>query len=112
SGKVDLVVQGGRGREEPPDILHTEDGRETVCGVRAHERQGGPVALADVLREEAHAPRADAHGSWGKAIDVLLMQEGVLQGLCGEGSRDVVMELCCALHNFLVRLSPWQQMVY
>ena len=28
-----------------------------------------------------------------------------------EGVRDLVMELCCALHNFRVRLTPWQQMV-
>ena len=28
-----------------------------------------------------------------------------------EGVRDVVMELCCALHNFRVRLTPWQPMV-
>jgi len=28
-----------------------------------------------------------------------------------EGIRDLVMELCCALHNFRVRLSPWQPMV-
>jgi DDE superfamily endonuclease len=27
------------------------------------------------------------------------------------GVRDLVMELCCALHNFLVRLTPWQPMV-
>jgi hypothetical protein len=27
------------------------------------------------------------------------------------GIRDLVMELCCALHNFRVRLTPWQQMV-
>ena len=27
------------------------------------------------------------------------------------GVRDVVMESCCALHNFRVRLSPWQPMV-
>src|SRR5215472_9944980 len=27
------------------------------------------------------------------------------------GIRDVVMELCCALHNFRVRLTPWQPMV-
>jgi len=27
------------------------------------------------------------------------------------GVRDVVMELCCALHNFRVRLTPWQPMV-
>ena len=28
-----------------------------------------------------------------------------------EGVRDVVMELCCALHNFRVRLTRWQPMV-
>jgi hypothetical protein len=27
------------------------------------------------------------------------------------GIRDRVMELCCALHNFRVRLTPWQPMV-
>ena len=27
-----------------------------------------------------------------------------------EEVRDLVMELCCALHNFRVRLSPWQPM--
>jgi hypothetical protein len=28
-----------------------------------------------------------------------------------QGVRDLVMELCCALHNFRVRLAPWQPMV-
>jgi hypothetical protein len=28
-----------------------------------------------------------------------------------QGVRDVVMEICCALHNFRVRLTPWQPMV-
>jgi hypothetical protein len=28
-----------------------------------------------------------------------------------EGIRDLVMELCCALHNFRVRLSPWLPMI-
>ena len=28
-----------------------------------------------------------------------------------EGVRDLVMELCCALHNFRERLTPWQPMV-
>jgi DDE superfamily endonuclease len=27
------------------------------------------------------------------------------------GVRDLVMEVCCALHNFRVRLIPWQLMV-
>jgi len=28
-----------------------------------------------------------------------------------QGVRDLVMELCCALHNFRVRLNPWLPMV-
>jgi hypothetical protein len=28
-----------------------------------------------------------------------------------EGVRDVVAEICCGLHNFRVRLSPWTPMV-
>jgi hypothetical protein len=28
-----------------------------------------------------------------------------------EGIRDLVMEICCALHNFRLRLTPWQPMV-
>jgi hypothetical protein len=27
------------------------------------------------------------------------------------GVRDRVMEVCCALHNFRVRLTPWQPMI-
>ena len=28
-----------------------------------------------------------------------------------QGVRDLVMELCCALHNFRVRITPWQPIV-
>jgi hypothetical protein len=28
-----------------------------------------------------------------------------------QGIRDVVMALCCALHNFRVRLTPWPPMI-
>ena len=28
-----------------------------------------------------------------------------------QGLRALVMELCCALHNFRVRLNPWQPMI-
>ena len=28
-----------------------------------------------------------------------------------QGIRDLVMELCCALHNFRVRLHPWLPMI-
>jgi hypothetical protein len=28
-----------------------------------------------------------------------------------QGIHDLIMEVCCALHNFRVRLSPWQPMI-
>ena len=28
-----------------------------------------------------------------------------------DGVRDLVMEVCCALHNFQVRITPWQPMI-
>ena len=93
SGEGDLVVQGGGGREEPPDLLHTEDGGETVGGVRVHEREGVPVAREDVLREEADATIAEAHGRWGEAVDVFPVEEGVLQLLFGEQVGRCVVEL-------------------
>ena len=92
-GEGDLVVQGGGGREEPPDLLHTEDGGETVGGLRAQERQGVPVALEDVLREEADTAVADAHGRWGEAVDVFAVQEVVLQLLFGDAVGGCVVEL-------------------
>jgi len=80
-GEVDLVVEGGGGREGPPYLLHSADGWETVGGLRANGREGVPVTLEDVLREEADATVADAHGRWGEAVDIFPMQEGVLQFL-------------------------------
>jgi hypothetical protein len=70
-GEIDLVVEGGSGRKEPPDLLDTEDGGETVCSLRTQERQRVPIALEDVLIEEADAALADTHGCGGQAIDTL-----------------------------------------
>jgi hypothetical protein len=78
-GAGDLVVQGGGGGKEPPDLLHTEDSGETVCSLCAQERQRVPVALEDMLREEANTAGADTHGRWSEAVDVFPVQEVALQ---------------------------------
>ena len=78
-GEGDLVVQGGGGGKEPPDLLHTEDSGETVCSLRAQERQRVPVALEDMLREEANTAVADTHGRWSEAVDVFPVQEVALK---------------------------------
>ena len=53
------------------------------------KRSGGygwprPFALEDVLREEADATGAEAHGGGGEAVNIFSMQEGGLKLLCGE----------------------------
>ena len=92
-GEVDLVVQGGRGRQEALDLLHTEDGGEPVGGLRPQEREGVPVALEDVLREEAEATVADTHRSWSQAIDVFPVQEIALKLLFRDAVGGFVVEL-------------------
>src|SRR5437773_10819677 len=71
----DLVGQGGSGREESPDLFHPENGGETVGSLRAQKREGVPVALEDVLGEEADATGAETHGRWGEAVDIFAVQE-------------------------------------
>jgi hypothetical protein len=83
-GAGDLVVQRCGGREETPNFCNTEHSRETMCGWRANQREGGPIALEDVLREESDTAGAEAHGSWGEAIDVFAVQEGVREFWFGE----------------------------
>ena len=64
-----------------------------MCGLRPNQRQSVPIPLEDVLIEEADATVADAHGSWGEAIDVFAVQEGVLECWFGEQVRRFAREL-------------------
>jgi hypothetical protein len=93
SGEVDLIVQGSGGVEEPPDFFHTEDGRETVCGLGADEREGMPVTLEDVLEEELDATVADAHRSRGESVNVFPVQEVVLEFRFGDAVWGFAIEL-------------------
>jgi hypothetical protein len=83
-GEGDLVVPGCGSLEERPAFFPPENRRETVGGLRAHERQGGPSALEDGLREKSAATGAEAHGSRGEAIAVFAVQEGGWKRLFGE----------------------------
>ena len=74
-GKVDLVVAGGGKGEEPLALLHAEDSGKPVGDLRTNEREGMPVALEDVLREEAKAAGAEAHGRGGEVVDIFAVQD-------------------------------------
>jgi hypothetical protein len=92
-GEGDLMVQRGGRRAETPHLLHTEDGGEPVGGVSPNQRQRVPIALQAMLREEAEATGAEAHGRWGEAIDVLTVQAGVLECRCGDHVGRCAIEL-------------------
>ena len=65
---------------------------------------GEPYALkgASTVREGGHAMPIGPTVPTSLKDRIRLWKEGV---------RDLVMELCCALHNFRVRLTPWQPIV-
>src|SRR5262249_45556089 len=92
-GEVGLMVEGGGRLQESLHLLHTADGREPVGGWCTQERERGPIALEDMLREEADATRAEAHGRGGQAIDVFAVQAIALQCLCGEAVGGCAVEL-------------------
>jgi hypothetical protein len=92
-GKGDLVVPGGGRLPEPLDLLHPEDGGETVGGWRTPECQEVPGALEDVRRAKADATGAETHGRGGEAVDLFPVQEVVLECLCREAVGGCVGEL-------------------
>jgi hypothetical protein len=92
-GDGDVVVSRGSGCQEAPAFLHPAHSGEMVGGLRAHAREGVPVALEDLLREEAHATLAEAHGRGGKAVDGLAVPEVALTFLCRNAVGGCVGEL-------------------
>lgn len=74
-------------------MFDTENGWKPVFGLGANERQSVPVAIEDVLIKESDAAVADAHGSWGEAIDVFAVQEVVLKLLFGDHVGRFAIEL-------------------
>src|SRR2546428_607515 len=88
-----LVIPARPVARRAPALVETEDGGKTVGGVHAQERESRAVALEDVLREEADAAGADAHGGRGEAVDVLPVQAIVLGFWCSDAVRRCVVEL-------------------
>ena len=92
-GEVDLIVEGCSRLEDTSDFFNTEDSGEMVCGLRAQEREGVPIAFEDVLREEADTAGAEAQRRWGEAIDIFPVQAVVLQCLFRDAVRGFMGEL-------------------
>jgi hypothetical protein len=78
---------------EALDLLHAEHGGQPMGDLGANEREGSPIALEDMLIEEADATVAETHGRGGEAVDVFAVQEIALQLLFGDAVGGFLVEL-------------------
>jgi hypothetical protein len=92
-GKVNLVVEGSGGGEEPLDLRYAEDGGKPVGDLWTNEREGIPLALEDVLIEKADTTVAEVHGRRGQTINIFAVQEVALQLQFRDAVRGFVVKL-------------------
>jgi hypothetical protein len=72
--------------------------------------RGQELTLAQpVTNQELHCRRLRIEHVHRSVKRCRIVQDRIR--LWKEGVRDLVMELCCALHNFRVCLTPWQPMI-
>ena len=87
------MVQGSGGMEETGHCFQAQESWEAVCRRGSHEVEGLPVALKDMVGEEAEAPGAEAHGRWGEASTVFSVQDVGRKLLCGDHVGRLAVEL-------------------
>ena len=72
--------------------------------------RGGELSLEQELANEAlHQRRLRIEHVNSSVKRCRIVKDRIR--LWKQGVRDLVRELCCALHNFRVRWTPWQPMV-
>ena len=72
--------------------------------------RGGELTLAQALANQALHQRRLRIEHVNSSVKRCRMVKDRMR-LWKAGIRDLVMELCCALHNFRVRLNPWLPMI-
>jgi len=92
-GEIGIILEGFDLGEKTSDFFPAENGGEASFGLSPEDAEDMPVALKDMLEEEADAAIADAHGIGGPLIDVLSVEEIVLKFLFGDQIGGFVIEL-------------------
>ena len=60
-GEIGIVLEGFDAGQNAADFFHAQDGRKSSFGLGSEDAEDVPVALEDVLIEEAYAAIADPH---------------------------------------------------
>jgi hypothetical protein len=78
-GKVGMVLEGFDAGQNVSDFFHAENGRKASFGLRSEDSEDMPVALEDMLVEEAYAAIADPHGIGRPVVSVFPVEEIILE---------------------------------
>jgi hypothetical protein len=61
-GEIGIVLKGLDSGQNGSDFFHAENGRKASFGLRSEDSEDMPVALEDMLVEEAYPAIANTHG--------------------------------------------------
>ena len=78
-GEIGIVLKGFDSGQNASDFFHAEDGRKASFGLRSEDSEDVPVALEDMLVEEAYPAIANTHGIRRPVISVFAVEEIVLE---------------------------------
>jgi hypothetical protein len=92
-GKIGIVLEGFDAGQNASDFFHAEDGRKSSFILGTEDSEDVPVALEDVLVEEAYPAIADPHGIGRPVISVFPVEEIVLKLLLANEIGRLAVEL-------------------
>jgi hypothetical protein len=92
-GEIGIVLEGFDAGQNASDFFHAKDGRKSAFGLGSEDSEDVPVALEDMLVEEAYPAIADAHSIGRPFIRVFPVEEIVLKFLLANEIGGLAVEL-------------------
>jgi hypothetical protein len=92
-GKIGIVLEGFDAGQNAADFFHAKNGWKSSFGLGSEDSEDVPVALQDVLIEEAYPAIADAHSIGRPVISVFPVEEIVLKLFFGNEIGGLAVEL-------------------
>ena len=92
-GEIGIVLEGFDAGEKVSGFFHAKDGRKSSFILSSEDSEDMPVALEDMLVEEAYPAIADPHGIGRPVVSVFPLEEIVLELLLVNEIGRLVVEL-------------------
>ena len=92
-GEIGIVLEGFDAGQNASDFFHAKDGRKSSFILGSEDSENVPVALEDVLIEEAYPAIADPHSIGRPLISVFPVEEIVLKFLLANEIGRLAVEL-------------------